>query len=49
MKAKGLPMGDDRLCATVMDMLLVALRNLTQHGSVTKTGVSRDAQWAVAG
>ena len=47
MKAKGLAMGDDRLCATVTDMLLVALRSLTKRQAITKTGVSRNAQWAI--
>jgi hypothetical protein len=48
MRAKGLALGDDALCATVADMLLVTLRSLTKRGTVTKTGVSRNAQWAVA-
>lgn len=48
MRAKNLPMGSDALCATVTDMLLVALRSLTKRGSVVKTGVSRDARWAIS-
>ena len=47
MKAKGLAMGDDRLCATVADMLLVALRSLAKRQAVAKTGTSRNAQWAI--
>jgi hypothetical protein len=35
MKAKGLAIGDDRLCATVTDMLLVALRSLAKRQAVT--------------
>jgi hypothetical protein len=29
-------------------MLLVSLRSLTKRGSVVKTGVSRDARWAIS-
>jgi len=47
MRAKSLPMNSDALCATVTDMLLVALRSLVKRKSVVKTGVSRDARWAV--
>ena len=47
MKAKGLAMGDDRLCATVTDMLLVALRSLEKRHAIVKTGVSRNARWAI--
>jgi hypothetical protein len=47
MKAKGLRMGDDALCATVTDMLLVALRSNARRGTIVKTGVSRDARWSV--
>lgn len=47
MKAKGIAIGDDRLCATVTDMLLVALRSLAKRKAITKTGVSRNAQWAI--
>jgi hypothetical protein len=48
MRAKGLPLGDDALCATVTDMLLVALRSLAKRGTISKTGVSRNAQWEIA-
>ena len=47
MKAKGLAMGDERLCATVTDMLLVALRSLEKRYAILKTGVSRNARWAI--
>ena len=47
MKAKGLAMGDDRLCVTVTDMLLVALRSLTKRQAVIKTGASRDVRWTL--
>jgi len=47
MKAKGLAMRDDRLCATVTDMLLVALRSLEKRHAIVKTGVSRNARWAI--
>ena len=46
MREKGMAIGDDALCATVTDMLLVALRNLVKRRSVVKTGTNRNALWA---
>jgi hypothetical protein len=47
MRAKGMAMGDDALCTTVSEMMLVALRSLAKRGSVTKSGTSRKAQWII--
>jgi hypothetical protein len=47
MRAKGMALGDDSLCATVTDMLLVALRSLAKRESVAKSGTSRNAMWAL--
>jgi hypothetical protein len=46
MKTKGLAMGDDGLCATVTDMLLVALRSLAKRQAILKLGevVMRNGQ-----
>lgn len=45
MGVKGVPTGDDALCATITDMLLAALRSFLRRGAVAKEGHGKNAQW----
>ena len=46
--AKGLPTGDATLLRHVTDGVLIVMRTLAKRGGVVKSGISRDAKWALA-
>ena len=45
---KGFPIGEGALSEAVTDMVLTVLRRLSKRETVAKSGVSRNAQWALA-
>jgi hypothetical protein len=48
MADKGFPVDEGALSAAVTDMTLTVLRRLCKRGTVTKSGISRNAQWVLA-
>jgi hypothetical protein len=48
MQAKEMPCGDAAFKKIVADRVLTVLRRLAKRGTVTKSGTSRDAKWALA-
>jgi hypothetical protein len=48
MRVKRLPQNDPALRENVAERVLNVLRPLCKRGEVVKTGVSRDARWAIA-
>lgn len=47
MRAKNMPIDDPSLKEVVTERLLTVMRGLLKRGEVTKTGTSRNAQWAI--
>jgi hypothetical protein len=45
---KGFPIGEGAVSEAVTDMVLTVLRRLSKREEVTKSGTSRNAQWALA-
>jgi hypothetical protein len=45
---KGFPVGEGALAEAVTDMVLTVLRRLSKRETVSKSGTSRNAQWALA-
>ena len=48
MQAKGMPTDDAALKEIVEERALTVLRRLTERGTVIKSGISRNVQWALA-
>jgi hypothetical protein len=48
MTDKGFPIDEGPLSSAVIDMALTVLRRLSKRETVTKSGTSRNAQWALA-
>jgi hypothetical protein len=48
MADKGFPIDEGALSAAITDMAITVLRRLSKRGTVTKSGTSRNAQWALA-
>jgi type I site-specific restriction-modification system R (restriction) subunit len=48
MQAKGMPSADAAFKEIVAERALIVLRRLVKRGAVTKSGTSRNAQWALA-
>jgi hypothetical protein len=48
MQAKGMPSSDAPLKEIVADRALTVLRRLAKRGAAVKSGISRNAQWALA-
>ena len=44
---KGFPIGEGALSEAVTDMVLTVLRRLSKRQEVAKSGISRNAQWAL--
>jgi hypothetical protein len=47
MRAKGAAADDEAFKEIITDRVLAVLRGLAKRGAVTRTGTSRNAQWAV--
>jgi hypothetical protein len=48
MQAKGMPADDEAFKEIIAERVLTVLRRLAKRGAVAKSGISRNAKWALS-